>query len=184
MRDVTTFRNPSHLASTAASDLTTFLETGQSGVDGDRPVKLMVLFLKPNQLFGLHAHPTIELELTLRGALGEVRLVSATSDVPLQIPYRGPWPEREGGKSLHGPSLKTLTERHYAPLSHTAQWQKTEPVFPGNYLFNEVGSIHKSYTEDGPPFAGLILWGGIHATIDEADEGVLIPNSELLRMQL
>jgi hypothetical protein len=57
-------------------------------------------------------------------------------------------------------------------------------VFPGNYLFNEVGSIHKSYTEDGLPFAGLILWGGIHATIDEADEGVLIPNSELLRMQL
>ena len=141
----------------------------------------MVLFLKPSQVFGLHAHPTIELELTLRGALGEVRLVGATSD-PLQIPYHGPWPEREGGKALLGPSLTTLTGQ-YAHLANTAQWQKTEPVFPGKYLFNEVGSIHKSYTEEGPPFAGLILWGGIHATIDEADQGVLIENSELLDMQ-
>ena len=56
-----------------------------------------------------------------------------------------------------------------------------EPVPAGRYLFNEVGSIHKSYTgpEDG---AFLILWGGIHATILPAEEGHSIPHSSLLAL--
>jgi len=178
LRDFT-FRNQLYLASTAAEDLGAFLETGKSGADGSRTVKLMVLFLKPSQIFGLHAHPTIELELTLRGALGEVRLVGVND--PLKIPFHGPWPERVCGKSLVGPNLTNLTGP-YAHLVESAHWKHTEPVSPGKYLFNEIGSIHKSYTVDDSPFAALILWGGIHATIDEADQGTLIPNSELLNM--
>lgn len=55
------------------------LATGQSGVTQDGPafpMKLGILILPKNRVFGAHAHPTIELELTLRGALGEVRLVA------------------------------------------------------------------------------------------------------------
>ena len=163
------------MASTAVSDLVNFLDTGTSR---GRPVKLMVLFLRPSQVFGLHAHPTIELELTLRGALGEIRLVSRTTD-PLDIPYHGPWPERSGGNALVGPTLTTLSGP-YTHLAETAQWKQTEAVSPGKYLFNEIGSMHKSYTEDDSPFAGLVLWGGIHATINETDQGTIIPNSELL----
>ena len=57
-----------------------------------------------------------------------------------------------------------------------------EPVAAGRYLFNEVGSIHKSYTgpEDG---AFMVLWGGIHATISPDEEGSSIPSSDLLALR-
>lgn len=57
-----------------------------------------------------------------------------------------------------------------------------EPVWAGKYLFNEVGSIHKSYTgpEDG---AFMVMWGGIHAIMSSNDEGSVIPNSEFLKLE-
>lgn len=70
------------------------LTTGKSGSDHDGkplPLKLMVVILPRNRVFGAHAHPTMELELTLRGALREVRLV--TNGTPVddnlwKIPFR------------------------------------------------------------------------------------------------
>jgi hypothetical protein len=79
---------------------------------------------------------------------------------------------------LTGPNFVVFDEEH-SSLPKTAQWKVMTPVAAGNYLFNEVGSIHKSYTgpEDG---AFMVLWGGIHATIEE--EGTAIPNSDVLAL--
>lgn len=55
------------------------LATGKSGCNHEGapiPLKMQVVILPKNRVFGTHAHPTIELELTLRGALREVRLVT------------------------------------------------------------------------------------------------------------
>eukprot|EP00980_Cylindrotheca_fusiformis_P009775 scaffold2155_cov96-Cylindrotheca_fusiformis.AAC.6 len=174
-------RNQPDMHPSAQEDLETFLKTGQSGItyDGSAfPMRIGVLILPKNRVFGAHAHPTIELEHTLRGALGEVRIVAGDNTKELPVAHRGPWKPRPGGKALAGPNLVDLDEKH-SSLPNTAQWKIMTPVAAGNYLFNEVGSIHKSYTgpEDG---AFMVLWGGIHATIEE--EGTAIPNSDLLAL--
>lgn len=96
----------------------------------------------------------------------------------LSVAHRGPWQPRPSGKALTGPNFVAFDEEH-SSLPKTAQWKVMTPVAAGNYLFNEVGSIHKSYTgpEDG---AFMVLWGGIHATIEE--EGTAIPNSDVLAL--
>ena len=154
------------------------METNKSGVEA-RPLKIEVLILPKGRVFGVHAHPTIELECTLRGALGEVRLVSSSSTKELEVPCRGPWPLSSDLKSLVGPNLQQLDDK-YKNLPTTAIWKRSEPVHAGKYLFNEVGSIHKSYTVSEEHGAFLCLWGGIHAKILPEEEGTLIPNSHLL----
>ena len=157
------------------------METGISGAEGATlPLVIRVLILPRKRVFGTHVHPTLELELTLWGALGEVRLVAADPNRSLSVPRRGPWKPRPGGMALKGPSLADPDATH-DHLLRQARWKEMEPVPAGRYLFNEVGSIHKSYTgpEDG---AFLILWGGIHATILPAEEGHSIPHSSLLAL--
>mmetsp|Transcript_9085 Transcript_9085/g.21613 ORF Transcript_9085/g.21613 Transcript_9085/m.21613 type:complete len:287 (+) Transcript_9085:24-884(+) len=168
----------------AESDLQEFLSTGKSGCNHEgapMPLKMQVVILPKNQVFGGHAHPTIELELTLRGALREVRLVTNDASKPLLVPHRGPWELRPEGKAMVGPNFSDMGDVRYANLPKTAQWKHMEPVWAGKYLFNEVGSIHKSYTgpEDG---AFMVLWGGIHATISADDEGSVIPSSDFLNL--
>ena len=182
LRSGLTERNQPDLHPSAQADLRQFLETGKSGAGGEAlPLAIRVLILPRNRVFGTHAHPTIELELTLRGSLGEVRLVSADPGGALSVPHRGPWEPRPGGEALRGPSLADLDARH-SHLPRRARWKEMEPVAAGRYLFNEVGSIHKSYTgpEDG---AFMVLWGGIHATISPDEEGSSIPSSDLLALR-
>lgn len=82
---------------------------------------------------------------------------------------------------MFGPNLSDSIDSRYSNLPKTAQWKHMEPVWAGKYLFNEVGSIHKSYTgpEDG---AFMVMWGGIHATMAADDEGRDIANSDFLTL--
>ena len=103
LRSGLTERNQPDLHPSAQADLRLFLETGKSGAGGEAlPLAIRVLILPRNRVFGTHAHPTIELELTLRGSLGEVRLVSADPGGALPVPHRGPWEPRPGGGGSAG----------------------------------------------------------------------------------
>ncbi|KAL3938978.1 MAG: hypothetical protein SGBAC_006214 [Bacillariaceae sp.] len=107
--------------------------------------------------------------------------VTIDASKPLPVPHRGPWELRPEGKAMVGPKVSDMRDVRFADLANKAQWKHMEPVWAGKYLFNEVGSIHKSYTgpEDG---AFLVLWGGIHATITADGEGSAIPNSHFLNL--
>merc|ERR1719223_27129 len=97
-------------------------------------------------------------------------------------PSRGPFEKKiVEDDSMIGPDLSGIDGTQIANETN-ARWKEMNPVTPGRYLFNEVGSIHKSYTipRDG---AFLVLWGGIHATIPSWKEGTKIPNSDLLSLK-
>ena len=64
------------------------------------------------------------------------------------------------------------------------RWSGDLPVLtPGQILANEVGSMHQSFSID-EPFAGLLIWGGVHAVItSEAYAGKHLPGFELLKLR-
>jgi hypothetical protein len=170
------FESQAAPADSADEDVKQVLETGISGANA-LPLRLQVLLLAPNQYFKLHAHATFELQLTLRGSLGEIRLVSKDRTKPLHLPFRGPFAEREQGQ-LEGPDLAALPDSHDSLLK-CSQWQERTSIVAGEWLANEIGSMHQSFsTEDH--FAGLVLWGGKHANISSVKAWSKVMGSELL----
>lgn len=102
----------------------------------------------PGCQFRLHAHPNIELIYCVRGALHEVRM---------------------DGEAFHRDySSNTGDERH--PVGPNLQDLKRSWSFntlnAGQWLVNEAGSIHKSFTATkGSGCILMVLWGGGHADI-------------------
>ena len=106
--------------------------------------------------FPLHAHPNLELIYCIRGALFEVRMCGEPITRTFKKSVTGNDSETTDSTSVIGPDL-TNTKRSWSFGTLQA----------GQWLVNEVGSIHKSFTSvrsDGGCDL-LVLWGGSHANI-------------------
>jgi len=122
-------------------DLKEFMKTSKSC---GRQLQWTVMNCAPATQFKLHAHPNIELIYCARGALHEIRM----NGEPYSKDF-GPVGE------VQGPNLTTL-ER---------SWQFAT-LNQGEWLVNQVGSIHKSFTAtNGDGCVLLVLWGGSHADV-------------------
>lgn len=132
------------------NDLKEFLATGKSN---GRPLQWSVLDCGPACQFQLHAHPNIEVIYAVQGALHEIRMEGS----PVTKTF-----EKESNHSnkLKGPDLS----------SSGRSW-KFATVHPGEWLVNEVGSIHKSFSAtNGDGCLLLALWGGSHADVPPEQE--------------
>jgi hypothetical protein len=127
--------------------------------------------------FALHAHPNLELVYCCTGALHEVRMdgppiphdytadtaaAAAADTVTSATPSTGASESNEANKPPHkvsGPSLTSLQRSWTFGTLSAGQW-----------LVNEVGSIHKSFTATNAtsPCRLLVCWGGSHANIAQA----------------
>jgi hypothetical protein len=106
--------------------------------------------IAPGTQFDLHAHPNIELVYFIRGALHDIRM----SGEPIQRKFAS-------GK-VCGPNLTQLDRSWYFGTQSQGEW-----------LVNEVGSIHKSFTAtNGNGCLFMCLWGGRHADIQQEPERV------------
>ncbi len=110
--------------------------------------------IKPNAWFRVHAHPNIEFEQTLVGALHEIRLLGDPPTLP------------DGDE---GPDLAALSARR------SLAWESGE-VPAGEFVVNAVGSVHQSFTE-GDGALIVVLWSGCHANVRPEK----CPSSNLLR---
>ena len=105
--------------------------------------------------FNLHAHPNLELVYCARGELHEVRM----DGPPVPNQYE-PHPTQK--ERVKGPNLSYMRR----------PW-KFGTLREGNWLVNEAGSIHKSFTATSGKGCLLVtLWSGSHANILEGEEPV------------
>jgi len=109
-----------------------------AGVSNGRKLQLCCMTLPPGAWFKVHAHPNIEYEVTLRGALCEWRCAARVSPADAArcddalLPPRGAW--------------------HYGAVP------------AGSDLANTIGSVHQSFA--GPDGATiLVLWSGCHSNV-------------------
>jgi hypothetical protein len=119
--------------------------------------------------FALHAHPNLELVYCCTGALHEVRMDGPpiphdyiAETAASANPATGAGESNEANEPPHkvsGPSLTTLQRSWTFGTLSAGQW-----------LVNEVGSIHKSFTATNAtgPCRLLVYWGGSHANIAQA----------------
>ena len=125
----------------ANDDLVEFMSTCKSC---GRQLQWTSMDCAPATQFKLHAHPNMELIYCARGALHEIRM----SGEPFTRDF-GPTGQVEG------PNLTTLDRSWYFATLKQGEW-----------LVNEVGSIHKSFTAtNGDGCLLLVLWGGSHANV-------------------
>ena len=93
----------------------------------------------------LHCHPNVEVIYVISGALSEDRL--KRTEAP------------DGGRFLEGcaavldADLSQTTKDDFETRTHRA----------GAAFANEIGSVHRSYTDEGCEL--LVLWGGCHAPV-------------------
>jgi len=124
-------------------DLAEFMLTSHSN---KRPLQWSLMSCGPACQFKLHSHPNLEIAFCVSGALHEIRM----SGDPLPV-----------GSDATPPSLSSL-ERPWS--FHT--------LHEGEWLVNEVGSIHKSFTAANQGCILLVLWGGSHANIEDSPRSV------------
>ena len=105
---------------------------------------------------------------------GEVRFLGSET-APFAQPFRGPF-ELVASGGLRGGDLSKQAERG-------SKWVRTEPIRSGQSLCNEVGSSHQSYSLEGPSFAGLVLWGGVHAYFSSERAGKHVEGYELIDVE-
>lgn len=136
------------------SDLGDFFMTGKSN---KRTLKWSTMTCKPGCQFKLHAHPNIELVYCARGDLHEVRMKGE----PLGKDFEPVTdPEDSNSTKVKGPNLYTLNRPWYF-----------DTISEGEWLVNEVGSVHKSFTAStGFGCILIVLWGGSHADIAPGEE--------------
>lgn len=127
-------------------DLQDLMKTSTSS---GRQLQWSVMDIPPALQFKLHAHPNIELVYCAKGALHEIRM----SGEPFCRKF-------DADKEVKGPDLTLLDRSWYFDTLRQGEW-----------LVNEVGSIHKSFTAtNGDGCILLVLWGGAHADILETQE--------------
>ena len=172
----------------ATTDTDEVLSSGKSNA---HPLKIQLLACPPNFRFKLHSHPNIELSIPLVGELCEVRLMNGGVDPMLLCrPNRN---EKENDVvvgSSSSPSEEELMQvkkslqelMSTTPLvlddsSNEGSSKKKELRFvdrtlnEGEVLYNEIGSVHQSYTKNeesgGVGCLLLVLWSGLHADIED-----------------
>ena len=95
----------------------------------------------------LHCHPNVEVIYVISGALSEDRL------------KRKEEPENdrflEGCAAVLDADLSQTTKDDFETRTHRA----------GSAFANEIGSVHRSYTDEGCEL--LVLWGGCHARVSK-----------------
>jgi hypothetical protein len=135
------------------SDLFDFIKHGTSN---NRQLQWSVMKCEPACQFNLHAHPNIEIIYCISGALHEIRMQGA----PIARDFESASSDKDNSNKLKGPSLTTCDRPWFFATVNEGEW-----------LVNEVGSIHKSFTAtSGTGCTLLVLWGGSHADIDEGDQ--------------
>ncbi|GMH68071.1 hypothetical protein TrRE_jg12274 [Triparma retinervis] len=116
------------------------------GTSSSRPMKFDCMQIPPSKRFNLHAHPNLELVLCIRGRLHEWRMVGGSwggkKDWTEEQP-RGP----DLGEERTAWELRTLNE--------------------GEWLVNEAGSVHLSFTDEAVGCTLFVLWSGKHANVEE-----------------
>eukprot|EP00934_Nitzschia_sp_Nitz4_P004427 Nitzschia sp. Nitz4//scaffold135_size62275//6003//6848//NITZ4_006344-RA/size62275-processed-gene-0.17-mRNA-1//1//CDS//3329535545//4417//frame0 len=132
----------------AQQDLEQLVQSG--GKSNNRVLQWAVMDCAAGCQFRLHAHPNIELVYCVKGELHEIRM-----DGEPFVKDFAKHPEDE--TQVVGPSLTTCKR----------PW-KFQTIRKGDWLVNEVGSIHKSFTAtNGDGCVLFCLWGGSHANILE-----------------
>ena len=136
-------------------DLTEFMKTSKSC---GRQLQWTVMDCARATQFKLHAHPNLELIYCARGALHEIRM----SGEPFSRDF-GPTGE------VQGPNLSQLSRPWQFATLNQGQW-----------LVNEVGSIHKSFTATNQGCTLLVLWGGSHADVSPEQHPKLVDVQQAL----
>lgn len=136
-----------------SDDLRDFLQTGRSN---NRQLKWSTMDCPAGAQFKLHAHPNLELVYCVRGELHEVRMKGE----PLTKDFEKVPTENGDDTKVKGPDLSSLKRPWYF-----------DTMFAGEWLVNEVGSIHKSFTASkGDGCLLIVLWGGSHADVTAEHE--------------
>lgn len=141
--------------STIEIDFVDFIKS-QCCFSNNRRLEWSLMLCPPGVQFQLHAHPNIELIYCIRGALYEVRM-------------NGPPLSRHFEKFGSGCGDNTMTKVAGPELTHVQRSWSFDTLRESQWLVNEVGSIHKSFTSsksDGGCDL-LVLWGGSHANISD-----------------
>jgi hypothetical protein len=158
----TTYSSSSDTTSDTASTIPwELLEFVRTGLSHGRPMQWTILECPAGLQFPVHAHPNFELVYNLRGDLHEVRMKG--DPLPMELPP--PPPPAVSSPSnekpvVKGPSLTRISRPWYFGTVREGEW-----------LVNEVGSVHKTFTASkGDGCLLLVVWGGSNANIDAADE--------------
>ena len=135
------------------SEWTAFALTGRSN---GRAMQYIRMCIPPSCSFPLHAHPNVECIYVVHGTLYEKRLVWTHShdDDPMHE-LVGDDDDTNGVGRLLNPSV---TEYPLDLSQYPESLFVSRSFGQGQVLLNEIGSIHRSYTqEDGAEL--FVLWG-------------------------
>jgi hypothetical protein len=136
------------------NDLVDFLRHSTSR---GRDLQWAIMDCAAGTQFHLHAHPNLEVAHCVRGTLHEVRVQGDPYD-------KGYQPHPQDPSKLKGPNLTQLHRPWYFCSLRQGEW-----------LVNEAGSIHKSFTAtSGDGCLLLVLWSGSHADILSEEEPVKV----------
>eukprot|EP00616_Rhizochromulina_sp_CCMP1243_P013766 CAMPEP_0118962898 /NCGR_PEP_ID=MMETSP1173-20130426/1056_1 /TAXON_ID=1034831 /ORGANISM="Rhizochromulina marina cf, Strain CCMP1243" /LENGTH=199 /DNA_ID=CAMNT_0006911207 /DNA_START=239 /DNA_END=838 /DNA_ORIENTATION=- len=124
------------------AELEQFIQTGRSN---RRPLQWVRFKIEAGTKFSFHAHPNIEVMYVVDGALLESRWRG-----PIQ--FRGPY--SRGGRAL-GPDLSSAAQADFFDRRFSA----------GSIIFNEIGSVHRSFCSETEGCELFGFWGGCHARI-------------------
>mmetsp|Transcript_37392 Transcript_37392/g.57386 ORF Transcript_37392/g.57386 Transcript_37392/m.57386 type:complete len:218 (-) Transcript_37392:339-992(-) len=124
-------------------DLVEFLRDG--GSSNHRTMKWSILECGPSCQFKLHAHPNIELLYCIQGQLHEVRMK---------------------GDALSTTRSRTTSNSSSSSLLSNKEWYFSS-LFEGQWLVNETGSVHKSFTSTSSGCRVWAMWSGSHADFDK-----------------
>lgn len=147
-------------------------EVNSQGTSNSHPLKMQLLACAKGFTFKLHTHPNVELMVPLVGELWERRLIGKTVNPDLvrrQLPthlspakfYHAP-DEKEIGRVKQ--SLQTIM----ANIKNLGKGGKfvDRAAREGQVLYNEIGSIHQSYSKNEGCLL-LVLWSGLHADFED-----------------
>lgn len=189
-----TFDTQFHAALLNAVTAKTLLnEVVTHGVSNGHPLKFQFLACPPNFSFRLHSHASLELMVPVVGDLWERYLYGATVNpmvlsrsIPLDATDKGSnklyIAPSDGEVEQVAQALKqTLLEKMHS-LGRTGKFVD-RVIEEGSVCYNEVGSIHQSYTKEKGSLI-FVLWCGAHADIDQSacnctgidgSEGLFLP---------
>ena len=137
------------------TDLRQFLSTAMSN---NRTLSWSIMDCGPATRFQLHAHPNLEIVYCVHGELHEIRMEGkpiTTTFEKEQVVVKDDSSSNEVGVRVAGPDISSVGR----------PW-KFATLPQGDFLINEVGSIHRSFTAtNGNGCKLFVLWGGSHADI-------------------
>ena len=153
------------------------LELLSEGKSNGRNLRWALMKCPPGCQFRLHAHPNIELVYCLQGELHEVRMEGPPVERSSMMLVESKQERQEEGQpssssssTTSSSSKTTNTNRNLTILGPNITDLKRpwhfHTLHAGQWLVNECGSIHKSFTSTcGIGCTLLVMWGGSHANI-------------------